>query len=658
MRAALRVLGAIPLVAMLLWGCGSEPVTPPPQPPPTPAVPSVEVTLTLSRQSASHGEEVTVTAVATPKNMGLSSVVIQAAGVLELYEVFPAAGTAPVTVTRTIRIPETTRAGEVTFTARSEPGSSQGNATAKFTVNERIPPEIVSLEVSPDADLLPGDSIRVAYTLASLRGIREVSATVSDGSTHSSTRARYSGEKRVTGEFRMRTPATAFFAGTLHLQVQDTVGQAASSLVHLKYHTPPHVHGTVALPDFDPLVGTTLLVGDMVQIKVSAGGSTPLRWIGYSVGDPVIRSDSVAVSGNSAEQVFRVVADGRWQTEGKATLPITFFALDQRGARRDSRREMRVVPGVRRPTRTARLPGAVADAVIDVRRNRAYLSVPSAGQIAVLDLATMTFAAPITVPAPAGIDLTPGGDSLVVALRNGDALAIVNLATRARTDVRLEVTQSTLRADPGILRVASNGKAFVLITARADADDGLLEYDLRTGRQRKWEELGSGGTQSPFALITRSGNGARVLVRNVMVGGGPGMAIYDAATDAFTAIRVPPPGEPGHSPSAVSISADREGRSFLMGVTLFPSDLSSARLLPGTGYSSSGHQPPPTVLAPGGAEVFVGAEPGFWRMRAGDGAVLERVWVHAPRLARLVPHPDGGTILAFSDTNAFLVDLR
>jgi hypothetical protein len=584
--------------------------------------------------------------------MVLASVTIQAVGVLAFHETVTAPGTAPVTVTRTIRISDTTRAGEVTFTARSEPGSAQGDATAKFTVHERTPPKIVSLEISPNADLLGGDSIRVAYTATSPRGIREVSATVfGESLIESPTKAQYSGEKSVTGEFRLRLPAPVFRTATLRLGVRDTVGQGDNRDVELKLHAPPYVRGNVALPNFAPSGSPMLLVGDMAQIIVSAGGSTPLRRIGYSVGDPVVRSDSVEVSGNSAEQVFRVVADGRWQTEGKATLPITFFVLDQRGARMTSRQDLRVVPGIRRPTRTAQLPGAVADAVIDVRRNRAYLSVPSASQVAVLDLATMTFAAPIPVPTPAGIDLTPGGDSLVVALRNGDALAIVNLATRARTDVRLESSH------PGILRVASNGKVFVL-TAGNDVDEMLLEYDLRTGRQRRWEEVGSGGRLSPYALITRSGNGARVLVRNVSSGGGPGMAIYDAATDAFTVTRVPPPGDPGQSPSAVSISADREGRSFLVGVTLFPSDLSSARLLAGTGYSGSGHEPPPTVLAPSGAEVFVGAEPGFWRMRAGDAAVLERVWVYAPRLTRLVPHPDGGTILAFSEANAFLVDLR
>ncbi|HEX8273491.1 MAG TPA: hypothetical protein VF615_12720 [Longimicrobiaceae bacterium] len=665
MTTALRSLGVAALAAMLLAGCGGESVTPPPNPPANPPQGpdnrSVDVKLTLSHESAARGDEVTVTIVVTPWNVPLLSVDLRATGALELQERISLSGTNPVTVTRRVRIPDTGPAGEVTFTAAAEATPARGTATARLVVHERTPPQIVLLEVSP-GDLIPGDSIRVAYTITSPRGIREVSATVSDGSTQSTAKTVYQGEKSVTGELRMRTPATVFFGGTVSVLAHDTVGQSAGKLVHLSYHAPPNVGGTVALPNPDPVANPTLLVGDTVQIKVLASASTPLRWIGYSVGDPVIRSDSAAVSGNSAEHVFRVVADGRWQTEGKATLPVVLFARDQRGARRESRRDARVVLGVRRPTRTAELPGAVADAMIDVRRNRAYLSIPSANQVAVLDLASMTFAAPIAVPSPAGIDLTPGGDSLVVGLRNAGALAVVNLATRARTDVRLETTPSTLEVGPGILRVASNGKVLVLITFAGSGVGGeLLEYDLRTGRQQARAEAGSGGKLSSDARIARSGNGARVLVRDGAAGGGMGAAIYDAATDAFTATRIPPSTDLGAADSPASISADREGRSFLMGVALYPSDLSSARLLPGTGYYSWGYGSPPTVLAPAGTEVFVGAEPGFWRMRAGDGAVLERVWVNAwpspGSLVRLVPHPDG-RILAVGEHHAFLVDLR
>src|SRR6266436_9798608 len=76
------------------------------------------------------------------------------------------------------------------------------------------------------------------------------------------------------------------------------------------------------------------------------------------------------------------------------------------------------------------LAAPVYDIAFDSKRSALYLSQPQSQQVAVLSTTTMTLQTPIALfGSPSGLDLSVGGDSLVVALKSTQLLAIVNLLT-------------------------------------------------------------------------------------------------------------------------------------------------------------------------------------------------------------------------------------
>lgn len=99
--------------------------------------------------------------------------------------------------------------------------------------------------------------------------------------------------------------------------------------------------------------------------------------------------------------------------------------------------------------RSAALPagaGRVVDLVVDPRADRAYLSNLEAHQVEVLDLASMSFRPPVRVGSqPAGLALSRGGDTLIVANSGGINISFVPTST-LREDVprRLEIPRLRL----------------------------------------------------------------------------------------------------------------------------------------------------------------------------------------------------------------------
>src|SRR2546430_3540778 len=172
----------------------------------------------------------------------------------------------------------------------------------------------------------------------------------------------------------------------------------------------------------------TYVPGDTLTLTLSGTDDQGLEWLGYNLlrGQVAIR-DSFPVRGRSVTRTVAVLVPATWIGNSE----LSAFARDASGnvdgTTLDS---IHVVNAIRRPMTSLSLPALVRDVVADSEHNLLYLSLPPAQQVAILDLTAGVLRPPIQLfGSPWGLDLTPGNDSLVVALRRTHALAFVNLAT-------------------------------------------------------------------------------------------------------------------------------------------------------------------------------------------------------------------------------------
>lgn len=168
--------------------------------------------------------------------------------------------------------------------------------------------------------------------------------------------------------------------------------------------------------------------------------------------------------------------------------------------------------GASRPTTTFTLPAAVRDLVFDAKRNRVYLSEVNRSEVAVLSLATAQLKTPITLISPgSGLDLSHGGDSLLVVLGQSVFFSTVNLVSGQVDTVRLTMGSSQR---PDNLRVAANNNVLVTLTFSGTGYGGaVLTYDLAAKTQQLRSDVGLlGGQVTERVPLVRSGDGQKVLL--------------------------------------------------------------------------------------------------------------------------------------------------
>jgi hypothetical protein len=297
-----------------------------------------------------------------------------------------------------------------------------------------------------------------------------------------------------------------------------------------------------------------------------------------------------------------------------------------------------VVNAIRRPTRTVTLDAVVRDVAVDTVRQALYLSQPDSQRVAVLSLSTMTFGAPIALfGSPAGVDLSVGGDSLVVALRRSAYLAIVHLNTGQVDTVRLNFAVG-FNTGPDNVRVMANQKALVTIAFDGTGYGGqVVEYDLSTGAQRVRTDAGINQSVTEHVPMARAADRSTVLFliddSCCPIEGD----VYYAASDTI-----------GVKAGTVSgfffpASSDATGSRFLIGESLFDGVLNPIVTLippPDAAY--------PTVLAPDASAAYFARDHGYMKLRIPDGAVLERV-VLPETPVKLVMLPNGRQLVALME---------
>jgi hypothetical protein len=292
--------------------------------------------------------------------------------------------------------------------------------------------------------------------------------------------------------------------------------------------------------------------------------------------------------------------------------------------------------------------GDMDDMSYDADRRILYIAQPFYKRVAVLDVETMTFSETIPMPSePAGIDLTPSGDSLLVALWETKSIGVFPLRQPSASPsmVPLTVLDTAGRAMPDAIpapyniRVSATGVAIIMLTYPTRSGDQVVSLDLRTGAQRirtdAHETLGiyQQSTERTFDR-SRIAMMARFCSR-----------IYTAASDSFS-----PCGAALSGSDDAGVTFDAAATRATYGALILDSRLQVIRI------ARSGA----LAMSLDGEFFFEAVEQHVRKVRVSDGIVVERFLVPlTPR--QLYVTPDGKWLLAFDKVftrRVVRVDLR
>jgi hypothetical protein len=278
-----------------------------------------------------------------------------------------------------------------------------------------------------------------------------------------------------------------------------------------------------------------------------------------------------------------------------------------------------------------------------VSRDAVYLAQPGLNRVGVVSVAGGTFSSIGLRYAPSSLDVSPSGDSLVVAMRAAHSLAVADLRDASPTPQYVALQYGTgSDQGPNWVRLAANRKAMMTITFAGSGYGGsVAEYDLTTGQQKARGDVGYVTEAVPMA---RSGDGSKIVMLIDDSCCPEGGRVYDAATDSWTA-------ELGTvSRFFPSVAADWAGSRFLIAGTLFNERLATVPFAPPGAYAGG-----PSALGPSQFGVFTSGN-GFLVVRLSDGALLDTISLSF-QPSRLLALPDGGTVVAVGPDRVAIVTL-
>jgi hypothetical protein len=416
-------------------------------------------------------------------------------------------------------------------------------ASVSFTCGPTIPPGapppvIVALSVQPSSgEVEPGQAITVAYTATSEVGLWATAVELS-GACEALTVYAERLEKSATRTLSIPLSSSCEVGTPVRLTVyaldaalQETSRQGAQ--VTLVDRTPPHVTPLFFPPtggSATPEIAGDYFTGDSLYLIFNASDNHSLRALVWEI-LPFGFRDSLIVSGPFAGPWMKIPIRPEWT----GPIQLRLYARDAAGLTSEAVTSapgaLNVAPTVVLPTAWTTVPGEIREFVIDVPRGVVYLLQTNESRIAVLSTATMTVTRTIATPIRAtDLDLSAGGDSLVLALPAGGALGIIDLRqpSAAVTPIPLADLDMTRNQRPYQVRVAANGKALVSLQGSQPSAYTLLEVDLATGTQRHRTDAGDGG-------FVGGGHLERSHDRSVIVvnGGANLFQRYDATVDRF-----------------------------------------------------------------------------------------------------------------------------
>ena len=526
----------------------------------------------------------------------------------------------------------------IEFRYRPSDGSSK-TTTVTFNCGPSVPPGTPPPSITlaavrpPIEDLEPADTLTLDYSVSSPVGLWLTGVALS-GPCESEQLFFDSLRTSVTRAVRLPLPAGCALGRPIVATVfaLDAAGQETSrsidTRISLVDQTAPAL-GVLFIPPGGLLSASlagTFFVGDTIQVQLEASDNHALRTLVWEV-LPIGTRDSVLVSGTMATHNFSIPLDE--PTVG--SLQLRVYARDSVGhvstVVLTEPNAIRVYPTVHRPTRTATINGDLHEIAFDVPRGVIYLLLSQQRRLTVVSSTTLDVVQSVDLPSqPSDLDLSAGGDSLIVVLPQDRALAIYDLRTpsAAPTVLPLISVDTPTVQRPLNVRVASNGKAIVAFRDFNARLQSVLEVDLTTGQQRGRPEARGTNvvsdaqlTRSPDRSVVMLGNEAWFFQR------------YDAIPDTFS-----PQRQPRHS-GLLSLNAG--GSITAMGTSLYDASMQFVRAVqtPGGGPSAN------TLLSVDGEFLFLPDwRLGIVRSRVSDGGLADRTPI-AIRPNHIRVSPDG-----------------
>ena len=575
----------------------------------------------------------------------------------DAYEVQASWGSAGIDADGPMRATWTFTAGapfevEASFQYLAEGRATPGVATTSFSCGPALPtgnaapPTITEVTVAGGlTEIQPGDALSIDYRVSAPGGLWSTGVTVWGAFE------RWQGFAERGATTANRTTSFAIPGGlSLDQSVWVSVfavDQALDDTVYfppvrlrLVDRTPPTIREAYLRNTGSAHMAGQYGVGDVLPLSVTGVDNNAIAWLIYSLGAPANIRDSVAAPPRQPGHTWNLSLPIAPEWVGSPLLSVQVRdAVGLTSAVISSTPDsLRVFPTVTYPVtpelRFSPDPfSSIGDMTYDARRALMYIAQPQEKRILVLSVETMTLGSPIPLPeTPAGIDLMPGGDSLIIAFPGSRSLGVLRLHEATQQTIGmipltvLDTAGSNVLAPvrPVNVKVAATGVAIVTLDHATRSQDQVLSVDLRTGAQQIRTD--ARGTYEHFVRSTeRTHDHARIAIMARFC-----TRVYVAATDTFT-----PCGDAAWGDGA-NVTLDATGSRVAYGGKLFDSQL---KLLRERSASA-------TALTPDGTIAFEGAGSHVRKARTSDGIVVERFPI--PFSARLLyVTPDGRWLLVF-----------
>lgn len=624
-RALLAVAAAIAIAAA--QACKDSPTQP--------RIPVV-VSLTVAPPTPGPGDLVLITATATPPSgQVLKDLRLEVSGATTFSDSVLAGSDGSVTLQRQVPMP--IAIGDVRILARAttRQGSSGSNETA-IRLTDPTAPTWGQVATSPSTNvtpLEPGDSLIVQLFVADDISLRYTVVRLTGAITLTDSVA-YTGWTPYAQPITViPIPSNAPIDGTVTVTAvaMDVGGNVITRNV-----------GTFTIRDLVAPIGSVTVSGarsngaffpgDTATLTVAATDNRALRAYGYAVSGIGIR-DSISASGTSAQREVRL------PVMSAGTYSVTVFAADSARNRTELvGAVLTVASRSRRPIMSVSLGGAL-DIAYEPKRNRIYVSQPDSAQIAVVaaDAVSRLASLPVTSGRPTGIDLTLGGDTLVVGLTGTLNLGFISLNSGVMS-TELVIFDTFLNRSPSGVRVAANNRVIFGVTFAGSGYGGsIMEFDLDT------RTLGRSVTTTEALPMAVSGNRQRVyaLIDDSCC---PEAGLYyDATKGRFSATR-----------GVINYYFPGVATDYAGTRALFGNVLTDANLMPITTFTSRSANP--VALSLDGRYAFFGTDTGIDKVRASDNVTVESFAIGG-RPTNLRMLLDGLTLVATTSSTLYVIDL-
>ena len=498
-------------------------------------------------------------------------------------------------------------------------------------------PTIIGLTVAPASGAVHnGDTLSVSFSAAAAAGLWQA-AVVLSGACDTAVFLAEDAAATARHTVRLTIPTGCAPGAALKVDVTEIDAALQSSLQAASggpltfVDVEPPVVGVSfqgpALYQNSVLTGS-FFVGESIGVFLQAYDNNALRSLSWGV-QPGNYRDSASVNGTYVSGVSgRLPVSAGWGP----TTQLQFYATDRAGlvspVFATSTDSLLVYPTVTVPTQVVSLIGQASNVVIDSRRGMIY--VLYSGEIGVVSLHPLALVRTIQLPdAVSGFDLSPGGDSLIVAYWDGP-LGVINLADPQQAVGSISLTSLPTGGLLGPI-VALPGGSVLIGVLGGGGLGSLMEKNLLTGDER-WrpEALGGAGVEA----LVRSGDHGLVVLLGLFT-----TQVFTAASDSF--------GPPVSGLPSAMPSVDSAGQHIALGTQIFD------RSLHETGQAELGWAgTSASALSADGQSLYwpLGAR-GIVDSRVSDGAVLQRFLPSiSPNVLRV--SPDGAYLVLIQALSA------